>query len=162
MIYDFMPLNKEYASIISKWQYNEPYSLYSMDGTNECISELMSKEYFYTLDQEGHLVGFICYGNSARVPGGYDKGIYKDKDYLDIGLGLAPEYTGKGIGLDITNQCMIYFGTKFSIKKFRLVVATFNQRAIKVYERVGFIKGEKFKSKVSNNEMEFMVMRISV
>jgi ribosomal-protein-alanine N-acetyltransferase len=162
MLYDFKPINEKYASIISKWQYNEPYSLYSMDGTNECISDLMNEEYYYTLNKEGHLVGFICYGNSARVPGGYDNGIYEDIDFLDIGLGLAPEFTEKGIGLDFTNQCMIYFGKKFSIKKFRLVVATFNERAITVYERAGFIKGEKFKSKVGNNDMEFIVMTRSV
>jgi ribosomal-protein-alanine N-acetyltransferase len=155
-------MTEEYASLISHWNYKAPYSMYSMDGSNDCISELMSGDYFYVLDNLNTLVGFFCNGNSARVPGGYEIGIYKNGCYLDIGLGLRPDLTGKGRGLEFLSVCINFLKERFKAHNFQLVVAIFNERAIKVYERAGFIKGIIFKSEVEDQDVEFIVMNYSL
>ncbi|CAM3935544.1 MULTISPECIES: N-acetyltransferase [Paenibacillus] len=96
--YQFFKMTEQYASLIVRWTYEEPYSLYNMDGGLDDISEFMNGDYFYVLDYANELIGFICTGNSARVPGGYQIGIYNDEQYIDFGLGLKPELTGKGYG----------------------------------------------------------------
>lgn len=156
--YHFLPMTEEYASLICHWEYPEPYHLYNMDGDAESISELLNGDYYYVLDSMHSLVGFICSGNSARVPGGYPIGIYNNNQYVDIGLGLRPDYTGSGKGVNFLSQGMEHLKNKCSVQNFQLVVAIFNERAIKVYERVGFIKGSRFKSKVDDQEIDFIVM----
>ncbi|MGM0884910.1 MAG: GNAT family N-acetyltransferase [Bacillota bacterium] len=151
-------MTEEFASLISNWKYQEPYSIYSMDGSNEVISELLNGDYYYVLNDENRLVGFICTGSSARVPGGYGSGIYYNSKSLDIGLGLSPDLTGKGIGFGYLSKSIEFIKERFNPNDIQLVVASFNERAIKVYERIGFIKGTGLKSRVGDEEIDFIVM----
>jgi [ribosomal protein S18]-alanine N-acetyltransferase len=160
--YNFQPMTEEYAATICNWKYHGSYSIYSMDGSYECNSELMNGDYFCVMDNLNSLVGHICSGNSARVPGGYQSGIYSNSKYLDIGLGLSPDYTGMGIGQQFLFQGFTFLKEQFKVQNFQLVVAIFNERAIKVYERVGFIKGHSFMSKVDDQEIDFIVMKYSL
>ncbi|MFD0871616.1 Uncharacterised protein [Chlamydia abortus] len=159
--YSFHPMTEEYASMICSWKYDHPYSIYSMDGSEECISELMNEEYFYALDDRGELTGYLCCGNAARVPGGYAINLYNNNKYLDIGLGLKPDFTGKGNGLEFLTQGIGFLKKSYKVQHFQLVVAAFNERAMKVYERAGFIKGPCFMSKVGDQEIEFVAMNYS-
>lgn len=160
--YYFHPMTKEFAFRISAWKYQDQYSIYSMDDSYECIDELMNEEYFCALDNQDRLIGYICTGNSARVPGGYQIGIYNNDKQIDIGLGLNPDFTGKGRGVEFLSQAIHFLESHFQVQNFQLVVASFNERAIKVYERAGFIKGVCFTSMVDKEEVEFLSMNYSM
>ncbi|WP_374019149.1 GNAT family N-acetyltransferase [Paenibacillus thiaminolyticus] len=158
----YFPMTEDCASIIAKWTYDEPYSLYSMDGDEDTIAEFMNGDYFYVLDNDNVLIGFICTGNSARVPGGYDIGIYHHDTYIDFGLGLHPKFTGKGMGADFVTRSLQFIHEQYLVTNIQLVVAACNERAIKVYERAGFAKGPLFQSKIGEQEVDFLVMRRSI
>lgn len=160
--YHYLPMNEQYASAICKWMYPAPYNLYDMGDSSESINDLLNGDYFYALDSQDMLVGYICSGNSARVPGGYQIGIYDNNKYLDFGVGLRPDYTGKGNGLEFLSQGIEYLMKESNVHNIQLVVAAFNDRAIKVYERVGFVQGCSFKSKVDDEEIDFIVMWCSL
>jgi [ribosomal protein S18]-alanine N-acetyltransferase len=149
------------AHIISTWTYPRPYDLYSMDGSEACISELLNGDYFYAEDDVGRLAGFVCVGNSARVPGGYEAGIYCNLDALDIGLGLHPELTGQGLGSDFLRLALQFVNGRLGSTEFQLVVAAFNERAIKAYEKAGFQRGIGFQSAVNNEPIPFVSMSCS-
>ncbi|MBW7454693.1 GNAT family N-acetyltransferase [Paenibacillus sepulcri] len=163
-MYNFVPMTRQTAEIISGWTYPHPYSIYSMDGSEECIGELMNGDYFYAKDKDSFnpLVGFACCGHSARVPGGYAAGIYNDPDRLDIGLGLRPDRTGKGLGSDFLAQSVQFMSRQFEISKFQLVVVAFNERAINAYEKAGFQQEELFESGADEHQIPFVVMRCSI
>lgn len=156
--YRFSPMTMEYAVQVSAWKYPEPYSIYSLEENDESISELMSGEYFYALDRQNAIAGFICKGDSARVPGGFPAGIYNDAGVLDIGLGLRPDWTGQGKGRDFLLEGISFLNKQFKPLRIQLVVAEFNERAIKTYERSGFVKGISFSSRVGERETEFVSM----
>lgn len=159
--YKFRPMTSEKAKMISTWQYEEPFSIYNMDDSEESISELLNGEYYYVMNELNLLVGYICTGGAARVPGGYSAGIYEDV-FLDIGLGLKPEYTGLGKGLDFLAAALNFLNKRFNTNKYQLVVAEFNERAINVYERIGFIKGARLNSKFEDKEIRFISMRFVI
>ncbi len=134
-------LTKEEAMEINTWTYEEPYSLYSFSGEKEVIEELLDGTYYGCCDDQGDLIGYFCFGANAQVPGGRDANLYGGEDVIDIGLGMKPALTGKGIGKEFF-QVGIGFATKeFNAKMFRLSVATFNTRAITLYKNIGFKQG---------------------
>lgn len=147
-------LTKEEAMEINTWTYEEPYSLYSFSGEKEVIEELLDGTYYGCCDDQGDLIGYFCFGANAQVPGGRDANLYGREDVIDIGLGMKPALTGKGIGKEFF-QAGIAFATKeFNAKMFRLSVATFNTRAITLYKNIGFKQGTIFLSR----GREFMLM----
>lgn len=158
-MYIFVLMTEKVARSLASWTYPQPYTLYSMDGSEECISDLMNGDYFYVKDEANHLIGFVCSGNSARVPGGFEIGIYNDRDIMDVGMGLRPDLTGKGLGSEFLKQTIQFMSTRFDKSIFQLVVAAFNERAIKAYERAGFQQGEVFYSRVSDQQIPFVVMK---
>ncbi|WP_214482311.1 GNAT family N-acetyltransferase [Bacillus sp. SM2101] len=157
MIINKMLLNDAYH--ISKWKYDEPYTLYNFDDSPEDIQELMDGSYF-RVQLNNELIGFLCFGYNAQVPDGRAAGLYNDngKNFIDFGLGMKPDLCGHGNGLSFVQA-----GLEFAIKRFkpkfvRLSVATFNIRAISVYSRIGFSKEQTF----FNNETEFLIMKYEV
>ncbi|MDN4604065.1 GNAT family N-acetyltransferase [Paenibacillus sp. F6_3S_P_1C] len=150
------------AERIVTWKYDHEYAIYSFSESDEDIHELMNGEYFSVLDEMERLVGFICCGGSARVPGGTAIGLYQEEGYLDIGLGLDPDLTGQKIGSVFLKQSLAFLQNQFNSSHFQLVVATFNERAIKVYERTGFKRDKAFYSKVNDEDMLFISMKMKM
>src|SRR5271169_415462 len=56
----------------------------------------------------------------------------------EVGLGLAPERTGRGLGTSFVRQGIDLTASIIGCRAVALQVAEFNRRAITVYERVGF------------------------
>jgi len=76
------------------------------------------------------LAGFLVVKLSGRV--------------AEIGLGLRPGLTGLGLGESYVGACLRFASATPGAESFTLAVAAFNQRAITVYERVGFRKVERY------------------
>lgn len=142
---------------ISAWTYEEPYSLYSMDDSQDTIEELMNGTY-YTVFNDNDIIGYFCFGESAQIPGGRTKGLYNVENAMDIGLGLRPDLTGKGIGVEFVIKGIEFGINKYRPGKVRLTVAAFNKRAIRVYEKAGFLIESSFINKRNEEEREFIIM----
>lgn len=133
----FTLMTKEAAIKISKWVYTDIYSCYSFDESDETIEELMNGNHYVTFDNNKDILGYICFGKSAQIPT-LEKDKYIGENILDIGLGLNPTLCGNGIGSRFLKDGISFAKEKFNINSYRLTVASFNKRAIKTYERVGF------------------------
>jgi RimJ/RimL family protein N-acetyltransferase len=147
------------AEAISRWRYRGPYSIY--DGSPDVVASLLEPRYLYHAvhDESGGLVGYFCFGEDARVSAGRTSGLYDREDALDVGLGMRPDLTGKGLGEEFVRAGLQFADGNYSPAAFRLTVATFNQRAISVYERVGFERVGAFGATRLNGEREWLLMR---
>ncbi|OWR32361.1 GNAT family N-acetyltransferase [Saccharibacillus sp. O23] len=152
------PLNAEDAAKINTWVYEPPYSLCSFSSDPDDLEDLMNGRYLGAFDKQGELIGFFCTGESAQVPGARLVGIYDEPGYLDIGLGLRPDLTGKGLGEAFLRQGIAYLTETFQTKKLRLAVAAFNKRAIEVYRHAGFREDRTFTSMVDLTNLPFISM----
>jgi len=126
----------DYANQISEWIYENEYSIYSFHQTDDTIKELMNGEYYAYIDRYNDLTGYFCFGKSAQIPT-IEEGVY-DSQMLDIGLGMKPILCGKGYGCSFVKSGLDFAQGNFDIKRIRLTVATFNTRAIRIYEKIGF------------------------
>lgn len=144
-------LTFDQATVILHWTYPSPHDFYNIEVSDEACAELLDGSYQAVIDQ-AQLVGFFCTGRSAQVPSGRPLGLYAD-DYLDIGLGRHPDVTGKGTGFAFCSFVLetVKAGSSLPI---RLTVATFNERAIHLYEQLGF----RLQSTFSTAHATFLVM----
>jgi [ribosomal protein S18]-alanine N-acetyltransferase len=149
MQFVFAPMTQDYPQAIVGWHYEAPYSFYDMDADADDLREFLDaaswpETYFAALDERGDLVGFFSFKKEAYV--------------LEIGLGLRPDLTGQGIGLAFVQAGLAFARERFAHRSFRLRVATFNQRAIRVYERAGFRPTRTFVQDTNGASCEFLEM----
>lgn len=136
--------------IANNWKYEGVYSFYDMTEDIEDYEEIISEEqrgdhYFSVLDN-GELYGFFC--------------VEQEGDNIEIGLGMKPQYTGKGNGVTFLSNILEFVTSKYSYETIILDVVSFNKRAIKVYERAGFTKTKEIMVNTNGGNYEFTVMEL--
>jgi RimJ/RimL family protein N-acetyltransferase len=127
-------MKPEYANEIIHWHYDGIYSFYDHDGSDP--DSYMDGTHYACINTEGRLIGYFCFGAEARIPT-IEPNVY-EAGFLDIGLGIRPEHCGHGLGITFLNTGLNYARKHLGAEKFRLSVAAFNERAVKVYARAGF------------------------
>ena len=127
-------MTPEYAAMIAQWKYDGVYAFY--DHKEEDVGELLDGRHFACIGASGELLGFYAFGSDARVPT-VENDVYSE-EFLDIGLGLCPDLCGQGLGTGFILLGLQYAQVVYQTRAFRLSVAAFNERAIKVYWRAGF------------------------
>jgi len=158
MKYSTQKMNLINAEIISTWKYPKPYDIYSMNNDEQTIDELMHCNYF-SIHLSTQLIGYYCSGQSAQVPTDLSKPIYEDNSYVDIGLGMDPELTGKGQGKNFLSYTIECAKNSYPDKNLRLTVAKFNKRAIHLYKGFGF--KQHFSFIKPDSDTEFIIMLLS-
>lgn len=124
---------------ISGWTYPPPYNFYDMGKTETSVAELLFDGYRAVRCDNDPLVGFYCLGQSAQVPAGHRFSAYDSEGpVIDIGIGMRPDLTGKGLGAEFLDFVMREIRRNYPTTALRLTVASFNQRAEKLYRRFGF------------------------
>lgn len=158
MAYNFRPPTDADARAILGWRYPGIYAAYNANPTrlDVGIASLIdpANAYFAIFDAAGLLCGFCCFGAEARVPGGE----YAEPPALDVGLGMRPDLTGCGRGLEFFRAVLAEGARRYAPPRFRLTVATFNERARHVYERAGFRPVHTFRRGGERDALEFLLM----
>lgn len=148
--FQFRTMTQADAEEVARWHYPEPFAFYDWSADADDLAELLSTEqrgdvYFSVLDEKGELVGFFGFKRPAS-------------DTVEIGLGLRPELTGSGLGAPFLAAGLGYARSRFAPARFILSVATFNRRAITVYERAGFAAIRVYMHSTNGGEWEFLEM----
>jgi GNAT superfamily N-acetyltransferase len=152
------PIAPDHAAAIATWRYPVPYHFYdSAPGVEPYLLDPL-RHYYAVLDVAGDLQGFFCYGREGQVRGGTALGLYADAAALDIGLGMRPDLIGQGRGRAFLAAGLAFGRAAFAPARFRLSVALFNQRAIRLYTQAGFQPGPVFPSLTHLGELEFLLM----
>ena len=155
------PMTEEAARAILAWRYEDIYTFYNahLQDLHDGLQEMLNGSYYAATDEQSALIGYFCFGVHAQVPGGHLYGLYAD-DALDIGLGMKPDLTGRGLGREFLTAGLDFARQRFAPATFRLSVAAFNQRAIRLYEKVGFQAVTTFVSPTRNGDASFLLMTL--
>ena len=146
-----VPMTPAYAADIVTWRYPAPYGCYDMTGASAAF--LVSAEGgFYALVEGEDLIGFRSFGEDGRVPGGK-----YDSSALDTGGGLRPDLTGKGFGREAIGTGLAFGRREFAPAAFRVTVASFNERALRVVRSLGFQPAGSFLALSDARSYELLV-----
>jgi [ribosomal protein S18]-alanine N-acetyltransferase len=144
-------MTEVYAADIVTWRYAAPYDCYDMTDVDPDFIASPESGYF-ALVNDGGLIGFRSFGPDGQVPGW----IY-DASALDTGGGLRPELTGQGLGRAAISTGLDFGRQKFAPAAFRVTIATFNVRAQRVVESLGFAKIGGFTAATDGRGYEVLV-----
>lgn len=150
-----IPMQEKYAREIIQWRYDGVYVFYNRKESY--LEELLDGNHAACVGLNGELIGYFAFGPTAQIPT-VEENVYIE-DLLDIGLGIRPDLCGKGMGRAFLEKGMRFAGTSFGKKAFRLSVAAFNERAIKVYEKCGFIRQREVTNAYFQNLFYIMTVR---
>ena len=135
------PLQEADAAVLDAWRYEPPYDFY--DGEEDPVQN--PERFFLVRDDAGDVLGFYYFEERA--------------DVVEIGLGLRPDLTGRGLGLQFFEDGVSFAKQTFGDKRVVLNVAAFNERAITVYRRAGFREtGRHMRTFERWGEVEFLEM----
>lgn len=149
--WSFTQMTQAEAEEIATWRYPGEYAFYDADFFGDDLAELLDAErrgdqYRSALGRDGALDGFVQLSRSA---GGS----------TEIGLGLRPELTGRGLGGAFT-AAAIALARGEGADRIVLHVAAFNLRAIRVYERAGFAETGRHVRHLAGRDWEFVDMEL--
>lgn len=68
-----------------------------------------------------------------------------------IGVDIAPEYTGRGIGNFVYVRLLELFFTEYKLHKISLEVLETNERAINLYKKIGFVEEGRKRDDIYKN-----------
>ena len=102
------------------WRYEPPYDFYDSDGW-----PVKNPEFFFAArDDDGALIGFY---------------FLEPRDgALFYGFGMRPDLTGRGLGEQFVLAGLELARVLYGAHRVVLDVAAFNERAIRLYRRLGF------------------------
>ena len=139
----FDPMNEERARAILSWRYEPPYGIYNASARVErrWIKLFIDPAcaYYTMVNPGGELEAYCCFGREARVPGGD----YRE-DALDMGLGVHPFNTGRGFGMTYVGAVLDFARSNYPRGRYRVTVASFNKRALRVWSKAGFERKHEF------------------
>jgi len=160
MQFTFTPMTARDAREIMTWRYEEPYSVYNWEEEDDPAQMLDRRSPQYAVrDEQGELIGFFAYGSSAYVWDSGEPHLYSEGKTITIGLGMRPDLTGRGLGLAFVEAGLEFARQHFASERFRLYVLTFNERAIRVYERAGFERAGIYVQRNAAGDRDFLEMR---
>lgn len=143
MSYIFKKMDEISARAILGWRYDPPYDIYNLpsDEVESVVKYMMDPQNAYSsiTDEQGELAAYCCFGREGQVPGGD-----YSRDALDIGMGVRPELTGRGFGYEFVESVLDFAGATFAPSEYRVTVAEFNKRALRVWEKAEFQRAERF------------------
>ena len=142
-------MSQEDAGAIAPWSYEPPYDFYDWSADEDDLAELLDpalrgQSYFSARDATGRLIGFFDFRLEGAV--------------VRVGLGLRPDVTGRGLGQSFLEAGLAFAREQFVPIHFTLRVADFNLRAIKVYERAGFVTTRSFMHHTNGGLFSFVEM----
>ncbi|HTU27829.1 MAG TPA: GNAT family N-acetyltransferase [Solirubrobacteraceae bacterium] len=151
---EIAPMTQPEAEEIGAWTYPGIYAFYNYSAEPDDLAELLEADrraglYFAVRLAEQGLVGFV-----QVWPVGEDGSV-------EIGLGLRPECTGRGLGVAFVRRLCEWLIDRVRLRPMTITlrVATFNARAITVYERAGFEPVETEQYTRRGATIQFLRMR---
>jgi len=131
------PMTAADAHAVAAWRYPGEYSFYDADADPDDLAELLDPA-------RRELAGFVMAKLTGRT--------------AEIGLGLRPDLTGRGLGESFVRACLRFASAALGAQRYTLAVAAFNRRAITVYERAGFREAERFEHYTNGGLHSFIRM----
>jgi RimJ/RimL family protein N-acetyltransferase len=119
---------------------------YTVEFEREWIKNLKKNAEGFVAEVDGKIVGFLGLrrGTSPR-----------NRHYAELGITILKEYWGRGIATRLM-ETMFEWARKNGVKRIFLRVMAHNERAYRLYKKLGFVEEGRFKRDVMLDDGTYM------
>ncbi|MFF2912835.1 GNAT family N-acetyltransferase [Paenibacillus sp. NPDC057934] len=147
-----VPMENSHAEDICQWSYEPPYNIYGwmpwkqMEelGIEFGDPQLRSEQYVSVLNDEGDLCGFAQ--------------LFPMEGVVRLGIGMRPELCGHGMGQHFVRAIVQAAVLRYPGREVDLEVLTWNQRAIRTYQKSGFTISDTYERMTPTGSKPFYCM----
>lgn len=151
-MFTFHLIDESNARTILSWRYEPPYDFYN-ESEDVILQQLLHPQntFYSIVDENSELVAYCSFGQDGQVA----DGDYRD-EALDVGMGIRPDLTGRGKGVEYANAVLEFANSLLKPKAFRVTIAAFNKRAIRVWQKLEFKQQQSFQRE--SDGIQFLVL----
>jgi ribosomal-protein-alanine N-acetyltransferase len=132
------PISEAQCEEICGWTYPPPYDAYNSAPWDRMVAEqsewadpaIRQAQYSALIEQTGKLAGFAQFFPLVGV--------------TRLGLGLRPDLCGQGLGVEAVRLIVREAQRRRPDDEIDLEVLTWNERAIRTYEKAGFRRTDAY------------------
>lgn len=145
------PLEPRDAEAVASWRYEGPWNVYDPGPGDDPVSAAAG--YDAVVDGAGSIVGFVCVGQEARVPG-----LAEADGIIDIGVGMRPDLVGHGLGREFGAMVLDHVRGRFGDRPLRAVVQGWNERSLRLARGLGFRESGTHRCVQDGKEISYVVL----
>ena len=134
------------ARAVERWRYPAPYDVYDRRSARSLDPAAEPGRYFAAENKE-HLAGFFEFERQT------------EEGTLRFDLSLRPDLTGEGHGESFVSAGLRFAEDRWDADSYEVEVDSFNDRALTVYERLGFSPVEGQAVSDGGRSSEYVLMR---
>ncbi|MHA6534530.1 GNAT family N-acetyltransferase [Paenibacillus sp. BAC0078] len=147
-----VPMEATHAAEICEWNYKPPYNIYGWMPWEQMQAleiefgdpRLRSEQYVSVVNGQGSLCGFAQ--------------LFPMEGVVRLGIGMRPELCGHGMGHLFTATVVEAALARYPEREIDLEVLTWNQRAIRAYQKSGFTITDTYERRTPTGDKPFYCM----
>lgn len=131
------PMTEQDGRAICDWRYPEPYHLFRWPAWEDMVKQekefgdpLIRDRQYLAARKDGQLVGYVQLFPMERT--------------VRIGMGLRPDCCDRGWGTHLTRLVIQEASRRQPSAEVDLEVEKWNRRAIRTYEKAGFVVADQY------------------
>ncbi|MBP2116185.1 GNAT family N-acetyltransferase [Paenibacillus silagei] len=147
-----VPMEPQHAAEICEWSYKPPYNIYGWMSWEQMQAlgvefgdpQLRIEQYVSVVNGEGDLCGFAQ--------------LFPMEGVVRLGVGMRPELCGHGMGHLFMKAIVQAARSRYPECEIDLEVLTWNQRAIRAYQKCGFTITDTYERRTPTGNKPFYCM----
>ncbi|OKP75287.1 acetyltransferase [Paenibacillus helianthi] len=147
-----VPMEVNHAAEICEWVYKPPYNIYGWMSWEQMQAldiefgdpRLRGEQYVSVVNSQGFLCGFAQ--------------LFPMEGVVRLGIGMRPDLCGQGMGHLFMSAIVKAALARYPEREIDLEVLTWNQRAIRAYQKSGFTITDTYERRTPTGDKLFYCM----
>lgn len=147
-----IPMDSSHGAEICGWSYKPPYNIYEWMPWEQMQTlgiefgdpQLRKEQYVSIVNEQGVLCGFAQ--------------LFPMEGVVRLGIGMRPDLCGQGMGYSFMKPIVEAAIARYPEREVDLEVLTWNQRAIRTYQKCGFTITDTYERRTPTGNKPFYCM----
>lgn len=140
-VFQLVPMTETHAREICRWRYEPPYDIYAWKSWPELVQR--REEIGDPIIRDEQYASVLLGPEDAAPLAGFAQ-FFPLEGWVRLGLGMQPGLRGRGWGAAMVGAIVREAQRRYPDRAVDLEVLVWNRRAVRTYERAGFVIEDEY------------------